>query len=210
MSNSYKQKITDAQLSQKLLENVNYLINKSSLNQIEIAALAKIPATTLYGISTGTSANPKLHTLAAVARVFDVTIGQLIGELPLNYSEIAIPILNWQDLDIKKMVINYKSNKNTNFVYSSLATQNFVFALKVNNTISDIFKNNSIIIVEATDNYLNNDLVILSINNSEPAIKKIIKEGSDIFLESVTSKSPIQQYNHNNTYIFGVIRETRF
>ena len=210
MSNNYKQKITDAQLSQKLLENVNYLINKSGLNQIEIAALAKIPATTLYGISTGTSANPKLHTLAAVARVFDVTIGQLIGELPLNYSEIAIPIINWHDLDIKKMVINYKSNKNTNFVYSSLATKNFVFALKVNNTISDIFKNNSIIIVEATDNYLNNDLVILSINNSEPAIKKIIKEGSDIFLESVTSKLPIQQYNHNNTHIFGVIRETRF
>jgi DNA-binding XRE family transcriptional regulator len=210
MSNNYKQKITDAQLSQKLLENVNYLINKSGLNQIEIAALAKIPATTLYGISTGTSANPKLHTLAAVARVFNVTIGQLIGELPLNYSEIAIPIISWHDLDIKKMVINYKSNKNTNFVYSSLATKNFVFALKVNNTISDIFKNNSIIIVEATDNYLNNDLVILSINNSEPAIKKIIKEGSDIFLESVTSKLPIQQYNHNNTHIFGVIRETRF
>lgn len=210
MSNNYKQKITDAQLSEKLLENVNYLINKSGLNQIEIAALAKIPATTLYGISTGTSANPKLHTLAAVARVFNVTIGQLIGELPLNYSEIAIPIISWHDLDIKKMVINYKSNKNTNFVYSSLVTQNFVFALKVNNTISDIFKNNSIIIVEATDNYLNNDLVILSINNSEPAIKKIIKEGSDIFLESVTSKLPIQQYNHNNTHIFGVIRETRF
>lgn len=210
MSNNYKQQITDAQLSEKLLENVNYLINKSGLNQIEIAALAKIPATTLYGISTGTSANPKLHTLAAVARVFNVTIGQLIGELPLNYSEIAIPIISWHDLDIKKMVINYKSNKNTNFVYSSLATQNFVFALKVNNTISDIFKNNSIIIVEATDNYLNNDLVILSINNSEPAIKKIIKEGSDIFLESVTSKLPIQQYNHNNTHIFGVIRETRF
>lgn len=210
MSNSYKQKITDAQLSQKLLENVNYLINKSSLNQIEIAALAKIPATTLYGISTGTSANPKLHTLAAVARVFDVTIGQLIGELPLNYSEIAIPILSWHDLDIKKMVINYRIDKNTNFVYSSLATKNFVFALKVNNTISDIFKNNSIIIVEATDNYLNNDLVILSINNSEPAIKKIIKEGSDIFLESVTSKLPIQQYNRNSTHIFGVIRETRF
>jgi SOS-response transcriptional repressor LexA len=210
MSNNYKQKITDAQLSQKLLENVNYLINKSGLNQIEIAALAKIPATTLYGISTGTSGNPKLHTLAAVARVFNVTIGQLIGELPLNYSEIAIPIISWHDLDIKKMVINYKSNKNTNFVYSSLATKNFVFALKVNNTISDIFKNNSIIIVEAIDNYLNNDLVILSINNSEPAIKKIIKEGSDIFLESVTSKLPIQQYNHNNTHIFGVIRETRF
>lgn len=210
MSYQDKRRIDDLQLSEKLLKNINYLINKSGLTQIEIAGLAKIPSTTLYGISTGTSANPKLHTLAAIARVFDITIGQLIGEIPLNYSEITIPILNWHDLDIHKMLINYKIDENTNFVSSSLATKNFVFALKVNNTISDIYRDNSIIIVEAIDNYMNNDLVILSINNSEPTIKRIIKEGSDIFLESATSKLPIQQYNHDNTHIFGIIRETRF
>ena len=41
-------------------------------------------------------------------------------------------------------------------------------------------------------------------------LKRIIKEGSDIFLESATSKLPIQQYNHDNIHIFGIIRETRF
>lgn len=200
----------DLKLSDKLIKNITYLVNKSGLSQLEIAALAKIPSTTLNGIIIGTSINPKLHTLAAIARVFDIHVAQLIGEVPLNFSEITIPILSWHDLDIQKMLINHKIDENTNFISSGLITQNLVFALKVNSKISDIYKENSIIIVEETDQYINNDLVILSINNSEPSIKKVIKEGSEVFLESVTSKLPIQQYDHKNTHIFGVIRETRF
>ena len=200
----------DLKLSDKLIKNITYLVNKSGLSQLEIAALAKIPSTTLNGIIIGTSINPKLHTLAAIARVFDIHVAQLIGEVPLNFSEITIPILNWPDLDIQKKVINHKIDENTNFISSGLITKNLVFALKVNSKISDIYRENSTIILEETDQYINNDLVILSINNSEPSIKKIIKEGAEVFLESVTSKLPIQQYDHQNTHIFGIIRETRF
>jgi SOS-response transcriptional repressor LexA len=198
------------QLSDKLIKNLNHLVSRSGLNRIEIATLAKIPMTTLNGIIIGTSINPKLHTLASIARVFDIHVAQLIGEMPLNFSEITIPILSWRDLDVQKMVINHKIDENTNFISCALITQNLVFALKVNNKISDIYKENSTIIVEETDQYINNDFVILSINNSEPSIKKIIKEGAEVFLESVTSKLPIQQYDNKNTHIFGVIRETRF
>ena len=200
----------DLKLSDKLIKNITYLVNKSGLSQLEIAALAKIPSTTLNGIIIGTSINPKLHTLAAIARVFDIHVAQLIGEVPLNFSEITIPILNWPDLDVQKKVINHKVDENTNFISSDLITKNLVFALKVNSKISDIYRENSTIILEETDQYINNDLVILSINNSEPSIKKIIKEGAEVFLESVTSKLPIQQYDHQNTHIFGIIRETRF
>ena len=200
----------DLQLSNKLIKNINYLVSKSGLSQIEIAALAKIPSTTLNGIIVGTSVNPKLHTLAAIARVFNTHVAQLIGEVPLNFSEITIPILNWHDLNVQKKTINYKISENTSFTSSALITKNLVFALKADSKISDIYKENSIIIVEETDQYTNNDFVILSINNSEPSIKKIIKEGAEVFLESITSKLPIQQYDNKNTHIFGIIRETRF
>ena len=110
----------DLKLSDKLIKNITYLVNKSRLSQLEIAALAKIPSTTLNGIIIGTSINPKLHTLAAIARVFDIHVAQLIGEVPLNFSEITIPILNWPDLDIQKKVINHKIDENTNFISSGL------------------------------------------------------------------------------------------
>lgn len=210
MTKNKQRDLDDLKLSDKLIKNITYLVNKSGLSQLEIAALAKIPSTTLNGIIIGTSINPKLHTLAAIARVFDIHVAQLIGEVPLNFSEITIPILNWPDLDVQKKVINHKIDENTNFISSGLITKNLVFALKVNSKISDIYRENSTIILEETDQYINNDLVILSINNSEPSIKKIIKEGAEVFLESVTSKLPIQQYDHQNTHIFGIIRETRF
>ena len=117
-------------------------------------------------------------------------------------------IQEWRVLT--ERLINHKVDENTNFISSDLITKNLVFALKVNSKISDIYRENSTIILEETDQYINNDLVILSINNSEPSIKKIIKEGAEVFLESVTSKLPIQQYDHQNTHIFGIIRETRF
>lgn len=110
----------------------------------------------------------------------------------------------------KKKVINHKINENTNFISSNLITKNLVFALRVDSKVSGIYKENSIIVVEETDQYINNDLIILSINNSDPTIKKIIKEGAEVFLESITSKLPIQQYDNKNTHIFGIIKETRF
>jgi SOS-response transcriptional repressor LexA len=200
----------EPQLSDKLLKNITYLVHKLGLTQFEIATLAKIAPSTLNGIITGHSINPKLHTLGALARFFDIKVAQLIGEVPLNFSEITIPILHWHDLDIQKKVIQYKIDENTNFLSSGIISKNLVFALQVNNKISTIYSVNTIIIVEETNQYNNNDLVIISVNNSEPSIKKILKEGAEVFLESVTSKLPIQQYDHKNTHIFGVIRETRF
>jgi SOS-response transcriptional repressor LexA len=200
----------EPQLSDKLLKNITYLVHKLGLTQFEIATLAKIAPSTLNGIITGHSINPKLHTLGALARFFDIKVAQLIGEVPLNFSEITIPILHWHDLDIQKKVIQYKIDENTNFLSSGIISKNLVFALQVNNKISTIYSENTIIIVEETNQYNNNDLVIISVNNSEPSIKKILKEGAEVFLESVTSKLPIQQYDHKNTHIFGVIRETRF
>ena len=178
----------DLRISEKLIKNITYLVQKSGLTQLEIANLAKIPSTTLNGIFIGSSINPKLHTLTAIARVFDLNVAQLIGETPLNFSEITIPILNWQDLDVQNKVINHAVNEHTNFISSNLITKNLSFALKVNSKISNIYRDNTIIIVEETDQYINNDFVILSINNSEPSIKKIIKEDANIFLESVTNK----------------------
>jgi len=210
MTENKKRNPDDLQLSDKLIKNITYLVHKSGLTQLEIASIANIPSTTLNGIIIGTSINPKLHTLAAIARVFDIKVAQLIGEVPLNFSEITIPILHWHDLDIQKKVIQYKIDENTNFLSSGIISKNLVFALQVNNKISTIYNENTILIVEETTQYNNNNFVILSINNSEPSIKKIIKEGAEVFLESLTSKLPIQQYDHKNTHIFGVIRETRF
>jgi len=196
-------------LSGRLIKNLKYLIQKSGMTQLEISTLAKIPKATLNDIILGSTINPKLHTLATIARVFRINIAQLIGEIPLNFSETVIPILNWQDIDTQKKVVNSSVDENTVFTSSSLITENQVFALRIDNRLFSNYKANSIIIVEATDKFVNNGLVVLSVNNSEPTIKKVIIEGGEVFFESVTHKLPVMQYKPDSTHIFGVIRETR-
>ncbi len=107
-------------------------------------------------------------------------------------------------------MISNDTDENTSFIAWHLVTKNLTFALHINNKISDIYKENTVIIVEETDQYINNDLVILSINYSENTIKKIIKEDGKLYLESITGKLPIQEYENKNTHIFGIIKETRF
>lgn len=58
------------------------------------------------------------------------------------------------------MVINYKIDENTNFISSAIMTKNLCFGLNVNNKISDIYQKPGIIIVEETNQYNNNDLLL--------------------------------------------------
>ena len=186
------------------------LIEHSGMNQVAIAKLAKIPLTTLNGIVKGTSTNPRLYTLASIARVFNIHISQLVGEYPLNFTENAVPVLKWSDLNVNPYQIKYHISSDTKFTSSSITSNNRVFALKVSPSISDIYNDNSIIIVEEISLYQNHDLIILSIDHSDPMIKKIFKEGHQTFLSSISADIPIQELIKDKSYIYGVIKETRF
>ena len=196
-------------LSDKLVKNINILIKESGINQVELAKLAKIPYSTLNGIVTGSSVNPRLYTLSDLARVFNVHISQLIGEIPLNFSEVTIPILEWHDINITTGSIDFHITQDTRFISCALHSTNLLFALRIEANISDRYKDNSILLIERTTNYINNDLVLLSINQSAPIIKKIIKEGNDVYLESISNNIPLQIFHQETAKIFGVIRETR-
>lgn len=200
----------DLELSDSLTKNLLQLQKESGLTQLQIARIANIPPSTISGIFIGSTVNPKLHTLAAISRVFNKTIGQLIGEIPLNFIGKTVPILEWQCIDSKKKTINYIQLQETTFISTNLKTENRVFAFKVNDKISSSYNKKSLIILEETKEFTHLDLLVVSINNSEPTIKKVLKEGDGIFFESVSHNIPTSVYQKNITHIFGVIKETRF
>ena len=200
----------DLELSNNLTKNLLQLQKESGLTQLQIAKIANIPPSTISGIFIGSTVNPKLYTLAAISRVFNKTIGQLIGEVPLNFLGKTIPILEWQCIDVRKKTINYTQLHKTSFVSTNLKTENRVFAFRVDDKISSIYNKKSLIILEETTKFTHLDLLVVSINNSEPIIKKVLKEGDGIFLESVSHNIPTSIYQKSITHIFGVIRETRF
>lgn len=197
----------DLKISKRLIANFIYLVKESKLSQSQIATLANLPHTTVNGIMKKTSINPKIHTLASLARVFNKSIGQMLGEIPLHFSTRPIPVLDWNNLEAEK---NTVSDQTTNFISTHIQSDNNIYAVSVDNKVSTLYQTNSLIIVEETKEFNNLDLAILSINNSKPTIKKILQEGNDIFLESVSHKIPTTKFEQGITRILGVIRETRF
>jgi len=196
--------------SQALSANLITLQKQSGLSQSQIASIADLPHSTISGITIGATLNPKLYTLSALARVFNKSVGQLIGEVPLNFTGKTLPILDWSSIDVEKKKININISRDTKYISVTLHANNQIFAFRVNQNISSMYKKDTLIIVEESNKFLHLDFIIISINGSEPVIKKALREGHDIFLESTSHNIPATVYNSNNSYIFGIIRETRF
>ncbi|MCC8369347.1 MAG: XRE family transcriptional regulator [Rickettsia endosymbiont of Oxypoda opaca] len=196
-----------------LTKNLITLIEEAGLSLPKLAKLAKMPVSTLNDIIYLHS-NPKLDNLLNLARVFNITVSQLIDELPLKFSNIIVPILNWHNIDINFGKVNFELNKNTSYIpYSPtpphLTSNSRLFALPVDSKISPRYTRNSIIIIEETSNFENSDLILLSINKAQPVIKKIIEDNNELFLKSIANDVSIESFNNNTTKIFGIIRETR-
>lgn len=206
-TNNSKKNKTEPEVT--LISTINALITKSNINQITLAKIARIPYTTLNDIMTGDTQDPRLSTLVEIAKVFNVSLSKLIGEIPLSFSEKIIPILKLDDIDVKIAAVSFNITPDTQYTFSSYNTLNRVFALQVGSNISSRYKDNTIIILEEIEEFDNNDLVLLSINNSIPSLKKIRKDGGEIYLDSLSKDLPVQPYNKENVKIFGVVRETR-
>jgi transcriptional regulator with XRE-family HTH domain len=196
-------------LTENLVKNFNIFFKKAGLTQVELAKVSNIPESTIHGVRTGAYANPRLNTLFNIAAFFKINISKLIGELPLNFQEAAIPILEWHNLDIQNSKIDININDDTRFISSDLQSKNPLFALKTDLKQGNLEGQNDIILVEYTEEFYNNNLAILSINKSAPVIKKLIKEGQSIYTESIFANIPIEKLDLNKTKIFGIIKETR-
>ena len=190
-------------------DNINYLIKSSGISKHKLASLSDVPYSTIVGLLNGNSNNTRIETLFCISKVFNICISNLTGELELGFLEKTVPVIKWNNLDTKNGTVNIDKDITT---YISCAIKNHhnkVFALPVNPAISSYYQDNTTIIVENTQDYGNTDLLLVSLHNSKPTIKVVKIEGNEIYLQSLTDKSIIHNFDKNNTIVFGIVKETR-
>lgn len=80
-------------------DNINILMDKKGISRYKLAKLSQIPYTTLIKVLDGTTKNPQIETLSAVAEVLGVSVDSLSGH--------SIGALIRQRLRILDMSIEY-------------------------------------------------------------------------------------------------------
>lgn len=202
-------KIDTKFLGSTIRKNINYLIKSSGITKNELAKLSNVPYSTIVGILNGTSNNTRVENLFSISKVFNLCISNLTGELPLSFLDKVVPVIKWSNLDTVHGKVNTEANIITHISYSMKNNSKKIFALRANSAISSYYQDNTIIILENTQDYNNSDLLLVSLHNSKPTVKVVNIEGNEIYLQSLSDKSIIQKLQPENTIIFGVIRETR-
>lgn len=71
------------------------LLTKANITYSKLAKILKIPNATLYQLLNDANVSPRIETLRPIAKYFNITIDQLIGDSPLD--GIKQPIINEKD-----------------------------------------------------------------------------------------------------------------
>jgi len=201
---------------------IKKLMKEFGVIEAELARQTGLPQTTINRLLLGETVDPRVNTLIPIAKFFGITIGQLMGQEPLNpnrtpgiHSAInksawsIIPIIDWQEA---QGWVFQKNNQTLTNYKKWITTEKDIsadsFALKALDFMEPTFRKDSITIVDPKFNYKDGNFVIVSLNNSEPTVRKILKDGGDIHLKKLYGSEEPTEMKPTDTVI-GTIVETR-
>lgn len=203
-----------------LVSFMKSLMSDTDINEAELARKTNVPQATINRILLGITRDPRISTMSAIADVFGVTIDQLIGKESLpnpvnginknnNYKNF-IPIIEWHEIIDYVTSCSINCYTHSDWILIDRKNTDGCFALKSTQSMKPKFRLNSTLIVEACDQLKDDHIVIVSFNNKEPTIRRIKKDGEDIYLIKLNpDRSDLPAPIKPSDKIIGVVTESR-
>jgi transcriptional regulator with XRE-family HTH domain len=201
------------------------LMTECEIDDIFLSKQTGIPVSTLSRLRTNADSNPTAHTLRPIAKFFDISIGQLLGDEPLPLDRIPgthvptpfvttkIPVLKWDWIDDWKngTIEKYKPDM-THWVSTERNVSEKAFALTVQtDSLGLPFRKGSLLIIESEKIPNDGDLILIKMSSSEPIVlKQIVRDGNDIYVKSVNPELKGIKLISNDASFYGVLIETRY
>lgn len=183
---------------------IRKLLDDKHITIQQLAQDINLTRATIYNIIEATSV-PKIDTVISLAEYFKVSVGQIVGterlDLSYNYTSY-IPLIT--DSIYKNEIINNKKHiedldKNFPIIHDASIICAYQLSQNFNTTF---FKAGCIITI--TNSFMNNQNHVLVDDNGNLTIKHVIKDGNEIFLESlITNKKEL----YTTQKIIGVIKD---
>ena len=198
------------------------LLAESGIIEAELARQTGLPQTTINRLLLGETFDPRTTTLIPIAKFFGITVGQLVGEEPINPNRIQgaynpthraawsiIPIIDWNNaVSWIFQKEKYNPSNHNEWITTEQENSQEAFALRTLEFMEPRFKRNSIIIVDPKFKFGDGSYVIISINGGDATVRRIMKDGSDVSLKKLYgTDKPVKLTTRDD--IIGTITETR-
>jgi transcriptional regulator with XRE-family HTH domain len=201
-----------------LRDALKKLILQSGISDAELAKKTGIPESTIYRLTSGATNDPRISTLRILADFFGITLGQLVGEEPLNAETelqagktkklYKIPMITWNQV-IHWHALLKKINEKTHstWVYSDQVTSPKSFSILIEtDQYGPPFLKNSIIFVDSSISLKSTCFAVFSEKETKRSgIKKVIEDTSGIYLLHPGANSIISKFNKEKDIFIGVI-----
>ena len=207
----------------KLSDNIKKLLGIRKLTISDLSRKTGIHHSVINRIINGETENPSIRTVSPIAAYFSLSVNDLLSDQPLskeNNTDIAytaenekikqIPIISWSDATRWKglEIDNIKKYK---LIYTEKGITKAGFALKIQEDISFLFKEGSILIIEPTIKPKNRDFIIVQDGKYPMAtLRRYITEGSSVFLKPMDQSLHAVEFDKDKHHIIGVVVQSLF
>lgn len=188
------------------------LMEKNSITEAELARRTQVPPATVNRLMAGATPDPRLTTVRPLARYFNVSIDQLIGDEPLTSLRLNekfnfVPIIPWEKVpNSSEFIKDLNFDSWPEWEPISIKVSKQAFALTVSQrTLGTPFIYKALLIIDPDKEPQDGDYVIVHhLQNDSIILKQLVIDGKDKWLNAPSEN--IQSILMNDDYkICGVI-----
>lgn len=206
------------------------LLQHSGVTESELSRKICIPCATLNKLKTGKINDPRSSTLLTIAKYFDISVDQLLGNTPIDFNTqeclVNIPIIsinellnnfaNNHDLSDHQQSIdcNNEANHDTSYFKTTVnvsCKQHSLFAFRINgDAMSPYFDENTILVIDREYTPQNKNFVLAFISNTnEILVRQLLLDGKCKLLKPINNLFPTITVQDGDIIIGVVINSIR-
>ena len=181
----------------KLNEILNEKMQNKGLTSVDLSKITGIGVSTIQKIRSGLNDNPTIDNLIKIANYFNITTSELIGEVESS-TYFKVPIIEWSHLR------NFINIVPSEYLYAQGNVAN-CFAVRLDLNFGRL-SGSGAAVVNPNKKFKHGDLVLVLKNQIDiPALKKIVIDGFDNFLESLNPVTTHLEKLSEEYMILGVV-----
>ena len=171
-------------------QTIRRLMDNANMSEADLCRGVNLPQTTINRLLSGQTEDPRISTLALIARFFDISIEQLIGAEKLVLSEAwkqakgsIVPIISWNHVSQWLVSNSTKDEEQVQWAKTEKTLEKNSFGLQAPAIYEQVLGRNCLLIMNRTSDIsqLNGDVVLVG-KGEHLSLQQVIVEGKSVFL----------------------------